>query len=306
MTARIAEPGFYDLTEAEYHADPCERPSASSGILSLIVAKTLADARWAHPRLNPDFEPEDDSAYDLGSVAHELMLGKGAGIHVIDADDWRKQATKDERNEAVAQGKQPCLVKVYDQAVAMVEAGRRQLLDDPDNHDAFTNGAGEVTAIWQRESPWGPVDCRARIDWRMNSGGRLYDYKTFKPGADPEAFVKYLFREKRALQDPFYSMGESALTGIRLADVAFRYVVQSPDAPYVLSVIQLDDEARDLAWQHAEYALERWAQAVNGGRWEGYRPRTHYVGAPSYERVRWDDRLAANQLADALDARAAS
>ena len=303
---RIAQPGFYDIAEAEYHADPCVEPSASSGLLSTIINSTIADAWWSHPRLNPAFEAEDKTQYDLGSVAHVLMLGKGAEIEVIHYDDWRKTAAKDQRDAALVEGKQPCLVGVYDQACEMVEAARKQLRGS-DNSDAFLEGKGvaEQSAIWQFEASAGPIWCRNRMDWMHSDEPLIWDYKTFKPGAEPEGFGKYLFREARALQDPFYSMGWGSVHQRNWMDVQFRYVVQSTDAPYVLCVVQLDDEARDLAWRQAVYALERWGHATKSGRFHGYLPRTHFVGAPSYELTRWEGRIAAEEHAAALDRRAA-
>ncbi|TKD50552.1 PD-(D/E)XK nuclease-like domain-containing protein [Sphingomonas baiyangensis] len=305
MPTRIEAPGFYDLPAAEYHADPCKRPSVSSGIISTIVDRTLADAKWKHPRLNPELEEEDRTQFDLGSVAHELLLGRGSGIVVIDADDWRTKAAKEGREAAIAAGRQPCLTKVYEQAEAMAAAARQQLADDADNADAFTNGVPEQVAIWMEETSAGAIYCRSMMDWRMNARPAIYDYKTFAPGPDPDGFVKYLFREARDVQDPFYSRGLAKLIECDWRDVEFRYVVQDPKPPYTLAVIQLDEQAREFAHERTMWAIERWASAGRAGRFEGYRPRTHYVAPPSYEMVAWAAKRQADEFADALDQRAA-
>ena len=39
------------VPEATYHADPCIEPSASSGILRLLMDRTPMHAHAAHPRL---------------------------------------------------------------------------------------------------------------------------------------------------------------------------------------------------------------------------------------------------------------
>lgn len=303
---RIDAPGFYDLPADAYHADPCPRPSVSSGILSTILTDTLADARFKHPRLNPDLEPEDNTKYDLGSVAHELLLGRGSGIVVIDAADWKKKDSQAQRDAALLEGKQPCLVGVYEQATAMVAAAREQLADDPENFDAFTNGVPEQVAACQLPTDVGALWCRCMMDWRMHDRPAIYDYKTFKPGADPDGFVTYLFREGRDVQDPFYSNILATLLERDWQDITFRYVVQSPDAPYVLSVVELDAAARQLANERMTWALERWGRAGRLGRWEGYRPRTHYASPPPFVFTRWEERMMADQHADALDARAAA
>lgn len=301
---RISEPGFYDMKPEQYHADPCARPSLSSGIVSTIISDTLADARWKHPRLNPLLEEEDSTNYDLGSVAHELLLGRGAGIVVIEADDWRKKDTQQQRDDALAANKQPCLLKVYEQATAMVSAARAQLAEDEDNADAFTAGFAEQVAIASLPTVHGDLMCRVMMDWRMAARPAIYDYKTFAPGADPDRFVKYLFREGRDVQDPFYSMVLGAVLGLDWRAVEFRYVVQSPKPPYVLSVIELDEQARAFAHERATWAMEQWALAGRAGKWWGYRPRTHYVAPPSYEMMNWAAKRAADDFAAALDERA--
>ncbi|MBA2684741.1 MAG: hypothetical protein H0U66_09645 [Gemmatimonadaceae bacterium] len=294
------------MTPDVYHADPCKRPSLSSSIISTIITDTVADAAFKHPRLNPELEPDDKTQYDLGSVAHELLLGRGAGIVVIDAEDWRKADTKAQREEAIRAGKQPCLVAVHEQATAMVAAARKQLQDDPENRDAFTNGVAEQVAIAKLPTSQGPLYCRTMIDWRMNDAPRIYDYKTFAPGADPDGFVKYLFREGRDVQDPFYSMVFAELEGIDWQQVEFRYVVQCPKPPYILAVIELDEQARAFAKERVDWAMERWAADGKAGRWSGYLPRTHYVGAPPYEMTSWAAKRLADEHAAALDERAAA
>ncbi|AYJ85755.1 hypothetical protein D3Y57_06950 [Sphingomonas paeninsulae] len=303
---RIESPGFYEMRPERYHADPCKRPSLSSGIISTIITDTVADAAYKHPRLNPEIENDDKTAYDLGSVAHELLLGRGAGIVVIEADNWTKNDTKAQREAAIEANKQPCLRKVYDQAEAMVKAARIQLADDPENRDAFVEGVAEQVAIAQLPTAQGKLWCRSMLDWRMTDAPRIYDYKTFAPGPDPDGFVKYLFREGRDVQDPFYSMILAEIEGCAWNDVEFRYVVQNPKPPYVLAVIELDEQARQFAKQRVEWAMERWAKDGRAGKWSSYRPRTHYVAAPAYAFTAWDAKMLADELADSLDERAAA
>ena len=139
--------GFHQISEEAYHADPASSPSLSSGVLSKVVGSTLAEARWAHPRLNPLYESEDSTKFDLGSVAHTLLLGKGQEIAVIDAGDWRGGDAKKARATAIGQGKQPCLIGVFEEAEGMAARAREQLADDPDNRDAFTDACGVAEQV---------------------------------------------------------------------------------------------------------------------------------------------------------------
>lgn len=304
----INHAGFFDLPEAEYHADPCAEPSLSSGVVSTIVGGTLAEARWKHPRLNPLFEEKDSTKFDLGSVAHMLLLGKGRKLVVIDADDWRTKAAKEQRDEAVTSGFQPVLLSVYEQAEAMVSVARDQLADNSDNLDAFAEGKGiaEQVGIAPLPSPFGEVMCRTRMDWRHTGRPIIWDYKTKRDGADPDLFVRYLFNEARDVQDPFYSLVLARLLEIDPREVEFRFVVQSATAPYPLAVIQLDDQAREFAFERVRFALGKWAQARAENRWPGFRPRTHFVAAPPYALTRWGEKIMAEEMAEQLDERAAA
>jgi hypothetical protein len=306
----ITAPGFYEIEADAYHADPAPKPSLNATVITKIVTETLADAKQAHPRLTPrepDEEEEDDNKkFDLGSVAHELLLGRGSGIQVLDFDDYRKGDAQKARKEAIANGLQPCLRKLYEKAEEMVAAARLQLADDPENEDAFTNGRPELVALWQEQTQHGKMWGRAMIDWLMNDRRRVYDYKTFKPGADPENFAKYLAREGRDVQDPWYSRGVAAIEGVDWREIDFRFVVQGTEPPYMLSVVQLDPGSREWSNDRVEWALRKWADAARFGRYRGYVPRTNIVSLPTWAAMDWEQRVQTDQLAEQMLAEAAA
>lgn len=305
MSAPVTAPGFYDIAEDAYHADPAPTPSLSSGIASTLITGTPRQARHKHPRLNPGLELVDERKYDLGSVAHELVLGRGKGIVALDYADWRTKAAQADREQAIAAGKQPCLLSVYEQALEMRDALFAQLQADPENADAFTNGVPEQAVFWKEQTPFGQMWMRALIDWRMNDRPAIYDYKTFagEKGADPEAFVKHIVGAGRDVQDPHYSRGLAAALGVPLDEVVFRFVVQDPKPPYNAVVVELDAQTKE--WSHArwQWALRRWSQCAATGEWPGFAPRTHYVGAPGWAQAQWEQRLIADEMLDAVQQR---
>lgn len=299
---RVAGPGLYDnLTDAQYHADPAPGPSLSCSLAAKLITETAKSAWYRHPRLNPGFEEEDEKKFDLGTTAHALLLGKGAELHIIDADDWRKTEAKKERAEAIEAGKQPVLLKLYEKASAMAEAAREQLADDPENYDAFTDGKPEIAAVWQDGGVW----CRSQIDWLMNDRRRIYDYKTFagERGADPEAFVDHIVRQGKDIQDPFYSRGVAALElGDPMAwfEISFRFVVQDPKPPHLLSVVELPSQAREWSMERVEWAIGRWHDCMAADRWPGFAPHTYVVGVPAWAQMKWEERRRGIELADAV------
>lgn len=302
--AKLAGPGFYtDVAEADYHADPAPSPSLSSSLAATLLTETPRHAWFNHPRLNPDFEPVDNKKYDFGSVAHALLLGRGAEIAVIDAADWRTKAAQAERDEAIAAGKQPCLVEQYSRAEEMALAARAQLALDPENGDAFTDGDAEAVMLWRED--WGdgaPIYCRAMADWVMKDRRRIYDYKTFagENGADPEAFIKHIVRAGRDIQDPFYSRGLAALEGVDPSEISFRFVVQEPKPPYLLSVVEIEPISREWSAERAEFAIRLWGRCIGRGQWPGFVPRTYNVGVPAFAQMAWEDRRRSLELGEAV------
>src|ERR1700728_207597 len=105
---RITRPGIYlSLDESEYHADPCPEPSLSSSICKLMLEQTPRHVWGAHPRLNPQFEPQTGKAFDKGAAVHSLVLGGPARIVEIDADSWPSGIAKTAREIAHKAGKVP-------------------------------------------------------------------------------------------------------------------------------------------------------------------------------------------------------
>lgn len=316
----VQGPGYYDFTDAEYHADPAPRASGSSSVLAELLTGPALLAKESHPKLRTppekietadgeeDAPEEDNKKFDLGSVAHELLLGKGAGIHVIDAKDWRKKAVREERAEAIANGNQPCLIAMFEKAQVMVAAARVQLGDDPDNCDAFTNGRGEVSLFWKEPTKPGKMWMRARLDWQMDDRRRVYDYKTFARGADPEKFNRWMVGAGKDIQDPFYSRGVAAIEGCDWEDITFRFVVQDTEFPYLLSVIELADE-RDLeksqggrrwSYERSQWAIDKWAACAATQIYRGFIPRTHQVSAPAWAQSEWERRRRLDEAGEMM------
>lgn len=311
----VKVPGYYDFTAEEYHADPAPRPSGNTSVFAELLTKTPRHAKEAHPRLasppevdeeGEDVAAEDNKKFDLGSVAHELLLGKGQGIEVLDFKNWQTKASKEARKEAIENGLQPVLKKVYHQAEQMVAACLEQLGDDPENRDAFTApGRSEVPIFWQEEvfrdtekprKMW----MRGMLDRQWNQHNVVYDYKTFSAGADPDKFLRWLINNGKDIQDPFYSRGVAAIEGCSMDEIRFRFVLQDTEFPYLVSVIELDQAAREWANDRAQWAIDKWAELAAKGTYRGYVPRTHYIGIPSWAQLQWEDRRQQDTLAERM------
>lgn len=290
MPDTIDKPGFYDIGEKAYHADPCVEPSLSNSIAKTLINQSPRHAMTAHPRLNPDWQATNSMQFDLGKAAHELMLGDGAGIVEVDSDAYRTKDAKTARDAAYADGKIPVLPHQLEEAKAMVAAGKLQLALHADASEAFTDGTPEQVVIWQEGETW----CRSMLDWLpddLSSPVVVYDYKTTATSANPDSWQRHLFDMGYDMQAAFYRRGLRALTRRDLV-VDFRFIVQENSPPYALSVIGLTPAGIDMADRKVDAALKSWRWCLANNRWPGYPKRTAYVDPPSWHETRWLEREA--------------
>lgn len=296
----VTGPGFYDFEADHYHADPAPRPSMSSGFLATIVTQTVAAAKEGHPRLTPRDEPEkDNKQFDIGTVAHTLVLGKGREIDVIDADAWTTKAAKEARAASKEAGRTPVLAKHHETATAMRTALFEQLADLPDEHDTFLADVGEAeqAGFWQEPTALGKMWGRALYDWRATGRLVIRDYKTYagQLGADPDGFIKGIISTGKDVQDPWYSRGYAAIASLEAGEtipweaVDFKFIVQDPSPPYLVAVVALNDRA--WSGERCQWAIDRWAAAAGAQLWRGFAPETHYVDPPVWAKTAWEQRM---------------
>jgi len=279
-----------EITDEQYHADPCEVPSLSSTIASIIVKHSPYHAWVAHPKLNPDHRPTSRQTYDLGTLAHSLLLTDGAGLRVIDMDNWRTNIAKDRRDVARSEGLTPVLRHQYDEAASMIAAAQQQLSQHDDAADLLSaDTLTEVPIAWTETTDDGVTHHRAKLDnVLVCDDGSLYvwDYKTTAGTANPHEWVKRAFDHGCDIQAAYYSRGLSALTGVSLDRIRFRFVVQERAEPWALSVVALDPPAAGVGVAKMEHAIDTWRSCMLSGRWPGYSEHVVEVEAPAWEQ-RW-------------------
>lgn len=280
------KPGIHTMSADAYHADPCERPSLSASMAHILCTSSPAHARQAHPKLNPTFERHDEEKFDVGTVAHALLLqGEDIAV-VVDAPDWRTNAAKEERDVARAAGQIPLLAKHWEAVQAMVAAAREQLATHAAAPPLFTDGLPEQTLVW--EEPNG-ITCRSRLDWLRDDHATIDDLKTTGRSANPDAYSRALFGVGGDVQAAFYLRGLKALTG---ADGEFRWVVVETSPPYALAVIAPGPDVLALAEEKVESAIERWRLCLETGDWPAYSRQVCFAELPPWEEMRWMEREA--------------
>lgn len=266
-----------ELPDYAYHADLIDdtRPSLSRSIIQMMVQKSPAHARAAHPKLNPLWSREDKSAFDVGTVCHQLLLDGAAGVQVIAYDSWRTKAAKEAREDARAHGLVPLLEHEWEKVDAMMTAVSAKIGDD-----FFTGGDHELTLVWEESD----VLCRARVDYLSHDRRVIRDFKT-SSNAEPSRFSRgSFFDHGYDLQDAWYRRGVRACFGV---DATFELVVAEKDAPYESIVFDSDPATLALANTKIDWALMTWRQCLETDEWPGYDTRTHSVTLPPWAEHQW-------------------
>ena len=277
-------PGAFNMPFAEYLADPCECPSLSrSTIIDLLDSP--ARAWWNHPRLNPQPpEPENETKFDIGTAAHDLLLCGGDSIFVVEGfDDWRKKEAQEARKAARKMGKVPLLEKQYDGVYEMAGAAKKAIQECTELGiaDLRKEGDSEVTYAWMENGIW----CRIRVDWIRSAKDLILDVKTTVTCVNPLIFSGHINKMGYGIQSAFYRRGVKAIEG---KEPKFVILAQETEPPYFCSFHGLDMESEDQAQQKIETAIAKWKECLSTGKWEGYPKRVCYSELKPWERVEWE------------------
>ncbi len=275
--------GIYNIALTDYINDPAPEPSLNASIATTLLTATPAHARLQHPRLNPQQDREESSRLDLGTIAHGILLeGDSSRVVVIDADDWRKKETKEQRDEARAAGKLPILKADHATVLEMVKAAEGYIYLSEIAAD-FKAAIPEQTLIWQEAGIW--LRCRpdkATPDWRV-----VFDYKTCAGTAHPAVWAKSaMVRYGYDIQAAINLRGVKALT--KAKRTTFVFLVQEIEPPYVLSIVSLSPEWLQLADDKLRVAMSIWQGCTRKNEWPGYPSRIAYVEPPAFASMDWD------------------
>lgn len=296
---RTDTPGFYRMTAAQYHADPCATPSLSSSIAKVLLKQTPRHAFAAHPRYTPPRPKKTKPAMALGSVVHELLLGKGGGIVVVEADDWRTKAAQEQRDKAEAAGKVPVLIEQFNEADKIAEYVREALPGMERAHDMFRNGEAEIVAIWRE--PNGAI-CRAMLDHAAidrEVNARIDDLKTSGVDIGPDAIGKVIANMGYEVSAAFYMRGVSALLP-EVKNISFRFAFVETDEPYEVVAVELDRTGYEIGRRQVCAAIHVWRECQLSGKWPGFPRRLIQAEYPAWAATQWELRETDDKLLEGV------
>ena len=283
----IEKPGIYlDVATADYFGDPCPVPSLTQSIAKILLDRSPKHAWLAHPALNPNWERHEATKFDIGNTGHSLLIGRGKALEVIDADDWRTKAAKEQREQAELAGKLGILRHQYDQAAEMVLSARLQLSAFSDLPGAFTDGHGEVVIAAEVDGVW----LRSMVDWMVDPT-HLYDYKTTDLTANPER-IPYIMAGagwdiQAAIQERIFDAIDPAGQGRR----HHYFICQETDEPFAVVPSELPESVMNIGRRKLDAAITIWRSCVTTGEWPMYPRKVQSPAYPAYAEAKWMERL---------------
>lgn len=270
------------ISDATYHAD--QNTLSASGAKKLLALP----ARFAWDREHPQ---PGSQTFDIGKLAHNVILGEGADVVVVDAPNWMTKAAKEARDAARAAGSIPCLASEWD----AVQQMRDSVLANTTAAALLADGEAELSGYWRDE----PTDTglRFRPDWMTEADGRAVclDVKT-TVSADPAEFGRSVAKFGYHLQAAWYLEG---LAAHGLDDARFLFLCVEKTEPYPVSVVELDAEAMDEGARLMRKAIDLFARCTETGAWPGYGDLIHTISLP-YWALRQANDEAAQQLLNEL------
>ena len=277
----ITGPGIYEMTAEDYHADPVPGGSLSStGARRLLPPSCPAKYRYEQDHGQPH-----KAEFDFGTAAHKLVLGEGQELVALDFDSWRTKAVNEKADKARARGAVPLLAKDHAKVLEMADAIRRHPVAGP----LFTPGSGlaERALFWQDRTT--DIWRRSLVDWMKTSGPRFIaaDYKTTRDASldgVQKATAQYGYYQQAA----WYLDGIQAL-GLGGEDAAFVFVFQEKDAPYLVTVAELDVVALRIGRALNRLALGIYAQCRETGHWPAYADDIELISLPVWVEKRFEE-----------------
>lgn len=257
-----------DMSNADYHASP---GLSSTGAKLINTCPAEFDWQRTHP-VHKD-------VYDYGTALHELVLGRGDGIEVVEQSSWRTKTAQEAKDKARKAGLTPILAADYEHAERVAQA----VLRHPEIGPMFATGAAEQSAF--ATDPETGVPTRCRPDWLTeNRAGRpvCIDLKSTAYATHPHDLLgRYGVISKLGYyQSAAWYIDTLALCGID--DAQFLLLFASKADHCEPRVVLLDDESLDEGRRLNRQALATYKECTDSGEWPCAHPT--FITGSIYER----------------------
>lgn len=266
-----------NVTEAEYHADPCPSPSLSHSLAHTLVTESPRHAWLQHPKLG-GVERIATKAMDEGAILHKLLLGAGADFEMVVADDWRTKAAKEERESIQAAGKIAILAHHFEKLKTAAE----RILKNAENQGFPIYGQPEIAIAFDELGRHSDVACRCRIDL-IRPDHILYDLKKVR-SANPRDLSRIIFDYGYDIQHMAYTRAYEKLVPDAVGRADFVFLFCETDPPYEVVAARLDGAMREIGQRRWTKAVMLWEKLLTEGSfpWPGYADGAIVLDSPPY------------------------
>lgn len=253
--------------------------SLSQSQMGKLLDETPLDFAFAHPQINPaSFDPAATVAQHRGDIVHQLALGKGRGYAVLDVDDFRSNAAKAARDEALAKGLTPCKAKDYEAAEVMADVIKERIAEVLDGAAYET----EVAFLYQEMTSSGPIWVRGMVDVWCEERLMILDPKVTPMLYDGKV-ERHLINMGWDRQAALYPHAFGMILGGEVAGrIKFRDLMIKPSEPFTSRVVGLHKGWYWSAIKRCQEAMERFGRCLYSGRWPGFEG-VHIAELPSWE-----------------------
>lgn len=264
----ITKPGFYKLSNEEYHKDPALN---KSGLVELARSPRHFKAMKEEPK-------ETTPAMVFGSAFH---------LAVLEPDEYKKKiviapsvpkrskadkATWAAFNDRVQKGG---LIPISQEDADTIEHMKKAVLENETAAALLSDGIAELSGFFRDQTG---VMCKIRTDWI--TGDRIVvDLKSCRD-ASFSAFQRDSANLKYHWQAAFYLDGLTTLTGEEHVDFLFLCVEKT--VPYGVAVYRLDHEAIEAGRRQIRPLINQYAECLARDYWPGYVDTVQQLGLPRW------------------------
>jgi len=268
MNTPTQDEGIFDVPEKEYHSSP--------GVSKSILDKFQKSPKhYQHALGTPT---EETPAMKFGSLAHCVLLEPNRlseEYAVAPKVDRRTKAGKAEYAEFLAHSEGKVVVSEDDMFKAnhMANAVRNNELA---NSLMEQNGVNEksIYSICKETN----IMKRGRLDRICEDANMIIDYKTTTDGS-AKGFQSSIFKFNYHKQAAYY-IDLAREQGLDIN--RFVFVVCEKEAPYAVSVFELDEECIELGRAQYQKDLRKLDECINTDEWPSYSTDVIKVTLPSW------------------------
>ena len=261
------------------------------------IARTDYDAhegeRWSHlrfMRLSPlhyqharKAKHMDSNPLRIGSALHAMIFEPETYeerfvVYREDKNKGEGARTKWKAFQEEVKARSMTILDADEEARALGMA--RAIARNPDarQYIAPSLGRAEIPITWTDERTG--LICKMRADW-ITLEGLILDLKSAR-SADVRAFGRQAWNLGYFHQADFYARGLAAVTGRKVEEVPFLFVVAESEAPHDSCVFCPCDETRYAAHEEVDKCMDTLMECQRTGVWPGRYQGVQQLKAPTY------------------------